>query len=596
MAPKSIRFSPIVLALLASGSLLLSACGADDGAPRVSATPSTSNPGNNGATPASNNTSSSLLFAGINVVDASGNPAGQQIVLVDPATGAPLQAIGVDEQSTHLAAQAFTVSADGLSTQAGDDKKLYYTNGGKLFELGLTKPATPGNGRQVSSEAHICALTEVFPKDATANTSVLVLQTAGADGLCQFTDDNEVKLVSSDMVSSVPAVTLNQPKQVSQILQAQRDGQGNLVRLIGYQADVAASAAPSNDPAQSASLTKFSKVSLIALASDLTPSVLTTLPADVDIDGDGTPDLPSVTSFGKVAGSSTQAYLQVGKDIRLLSWESGTPTLGTTPVATLASGVASFVRTDAQGTYFVDGLAIKRLPAYGAGTGTQPKTLADTDEVQPGGAMTASSLLVVVRTGDTFALKAIRKSDGTIATVSFPNGNALKVEAVNGDTAVVSQAAASEEGGALWRVDATVVSDTVPITPTLISGTGRARVITTVHGDITTLPGDTQNTHVLWCDATKSCNPQNVNSYQVGSGTNLLLSPAGVSGTPFWANTGANSRSTTLGLLSSSALPYDILKDGAMVPAPLVSDSVWLFDAGKAGSLSKITVPAATAQ
>jgi hypothetical protein len=579
----NIRLTQIALALLACAGLLLSGCGGNDGSPDTSATPSSETPATP-ARPVSNNTSSSLLFASLNLVDATGAPSGQQLVLVDPATGSAVNAINVDEQSMHLSAQAFTMSADGLSTQAGDDKKLYYTNGGKLFEVGLTKPATPGAGRQVSSEAHVCAIAKVLPKDATANASWIVLNTAGPDGACEYTDDNEVKVVSSEFPDSVGAVNVSTVGQSMQILDVQRDGQGNLIRLIGYLADVVEAAAPASDPASSATATTFKKLSIIAITADAPPVTV----AEIKADAGGS--LPSVTSFGKVAGSSTQVYLQIGQDIRLLSWNGGTPILASTPVATLASGTASFVRTDGQATYFVDGEQVKAIPSVKA---QALFTLADGEEVQPGSAMSATTLALIVRNRDTYAMHVVDKISGTDRTVDFGARTALKVEAVNGDILVVSQAAAVDSGVTLWRVDAAGGSGTT-ITPTKIAGTGHAQVVTVVHGDNTTLSGESTATHVVWCDAAKAaCNPQNLSSYQVASGTNLLLSPANIVDTPTWANAVAGSRSTTLGLMTSSASPYELQKDGSLLPVPLVSDSIWLFDAASTGSLTRITVPAA---
>lgn len=579
MATQKTRISPFLLALLASSTLLLSACGDDDNAPSTAATASATGGGSIAATPVRNNTSSSLLFAGINLVDADGAPSGQQIVLVDPATGSVVRQIPVDEQSMHLAAQAFTMSADGLSSQAGDDKKLYYTNGGKLYEVALTQPALTGNGRQVSSETTVCSMIKVLPKDASANTSWLVLNTAGPDGACEYTDDNEVKLVSSDIGGSVPALVLtDKPRQVLRILDVQRDRLGNLANLIGYLADVEDTAPDKNGDVS----TRYTKLTLISVAATGRPTLLK------DLSAPSNENLPSISSFGKVAGSNTQIYLQLGNDIRVLSWDSGTPVLGSASVATLDAGPPSFLRTDARATYYVDGTTLKTLPASEGPKA--PPTLPAGQEVQPGSAMTASALLLVLREGDAFSMQVFSKHSEVATTVAFGGSGALKVEAVNGDVAVVSQASASGEGGTLWRVDTSALS-AAPIVPTQIAATSHARVITTVLGDTTTLPGETQGTHVVWCDASTACAPQNVSSYPLLGTAGLLLSPGNLGSASAWDNTTGGSRSTTLGLLSASSQTTKSLGDGTVVPL-LLSDSVWLFDAAKAGSLSKVNVPA----
>lgn len=591
--------SPILLTtLLASSMLLLSACGGNDGPPSSSAKPSDT--GGNAATPARNNTSSSLLFASVNLVDAAGAPTGQKLVLVNPDTGAVAQEIAVDDLSDNKVAQSFTMSPDGLSSQAGDNRKLYYTNGGKLFEIDLLQTASPGKGRQVSSQGQICSVEQVLPKDALATTSWVVVSTAGADGACEFTDDNEAQLISSDLASSVPALKLtSKPRQVLRILDVQRDSQGRLGNLIGYLADVADELDKDGNK-----VSRFANLTLVSVAGNGLSTTLTELKPETDVNGDGVLDIPSITSFGKVAGNSAKVYLQIGQDIRVLSWESGAPVLEGPAVSRVETGAVSFLRTDGQATYFVDGAKLNKLGATGQVTlatlaGIQPEVEtpggdapSPTDQVQPDGAMTTSTLLLVIRNGNNYSLRAVRKSDGVTTAVTLGGSTAIKVEAVNGDTAIISQAASAGEGGALWRLDASVASSSTPILPTRIPGTDHARVLTIVHGDTLTLPGESPATHVVWCDATKVCNPKTVNSYSLASGGNVLLSPGNITGTPLWGHAVAALGSTTLGLMRSSALPFEIRKDGAMVPSQLVSDSLWLFDAGAASSLKQVILPA----
>lgn len=571
MAMKRLFIASSLLALSAT-STLLSGCG-DDNNPSAATASSNGSP----STPSENNSSGSYLFGAVNVVNATNQFTGKKISLVDPTTGTLLKSVDVDTQSTQMAAQAFTVSPDGLSVVAGDDKALYYTNGGKLYELGLTKPASPGSGRQVSSEAQACALLKVLPKDASATTNWLLISSAGTDGDCATTTDNETKLVSSDAASSAPGITLNMSSR--QLLDIQRDAQGKLVNILAYVTETSTSTGSGADVTSSSSTSKL-KLVLISATTGAQTDVVNGNIAPVtrtDTSGVTTSYIPSVSFFGKVAGRTDQIYVRVGQDIRVLSWASGTPTLQANTVVTLDSASSSFVHNDALSTYVVDDNKVRVLTASNA---TVLKTLPSTDEVTSG-ALTGSALLLVTRHGDDFTPHAINKSSGEIVDLSWPTGSSAKIEAVNGDTVVLSQGNASASDVKLLRYN--TASPAVP--PSLISSADHARVVTTILSATSSLSGETAGTHVIWCNAATACNASNVNSYQVASGGNLLLSSASSSSASWDDAQTSQQRSTTLGLLSSSS-------HTGTAEAPVWStDGLWLFDAAKAGSLSLISNP-----
>lgn len=562
------RASSSLLTLLATGVLLTACMDDTTNGPASGASPSSvGNPSSE------NNSAVNYLYASTNVTDGSGNFTGQQINLVDPGTGTLLKSVAVDTSSTQMAAQAFTVSSDGLSTQAGNDVVLYYTNGGKVYALGLSKPASPGNGQQVSSETQACRLIKVIPKDASATQSWLLISTAGADGQCDTVSDNEVKLASSDAGGATAATVVGNSSQEIRLIDTQRDSSGKLVNVIA--------SVRTNDGNGNTVSTKL--VAISASTGNQTDVVNGTIAAVHDSnDTSKLVVVPTVSFFGRVAGSSNQIYVRVGQDVQVLSWASGTPTLQTSVVTTLANTDVPFVHTDGQATYVVDGSSVKVLkPNVAASVLTS--ALPAGAIVQAGSAMSTSALVLITRNSDdSFGLSVVDKnplSANAVTSVTWAGNTLPKIEAVNGDVVVLSAASAGANDVKLMRFNASKPGTA----PTSVIGADHARVITTVHSATTTLSGETAGTHVVWCDATTACNASNVNSYQVVAGANLSLSGTG-STSPTWQLTNTLSRSTTLGLLGSSS-------QTGSADAPIwSSDSLWLFDAAKANSLSQVSL------
>lgn len=561
------RASSSLLTLLATGVLLTACMDDTTNGPASGASPSSvGNPSSE------NNSAANYLYASTNVMDGSGNFTGQQINLVDPSTGTLLKSVAVDTSSTQMAAQAFTVSSDGLSTQAGNDVVLYYTNGGKVYALGLSKPASPGNGQQVSSESQACGLIKVIPKDASATKSWLLINTAGTDGQCDTASDNEVKLASSDASDATAAIVVGNSSQEIRLIDTQRDSSGKLVNVIA--------SVRTNDGNGNTISTKL--VAISASTGGQTDVVNGTIAAVHDINDTSKLVVPTVSFFGRVAGSSNQIYVRVGQDVQVLSWASGTPTLQTSVVTALANADVPFVHTDGQATYVVDGSSVKVLkPNVAASVLTS--ALPASAIVQASSAMSTSALVLITRNSDdSFGLSVVDKnplSANAVTSVTWAGNTLPKIEAVNGDVVVLSAASAGANDVKLMRFNAAKPETA----PTSVSGADHARVITTVHSATTTLSGETAGTHLVWCDATTACNASNVNSYQVVAGANLSLSGTG-STSPTWQLTNTLSRSTTLGLLGSSSQT-----GGADAPI-WSSDSLWLFDAAKANSLSQVSL------
>lgn len=560
------RASSSLLTLLATGVLLTACMDDTTNGPASGASPSSvGNPSSE------NNSAVNYLYASTNIMDGSGNFTGQQINLVDPSTGTLLKSVAVDTSSTQMAAQAFTMSSDGLSTQAGNDVVLYYTNGGKVYAQGLSKPASPGNGQQVSSETQACGLIKVIPKDASATQSWLLINTAGLDGQCDTAADNEVKLVSSDASDATAATVVGNSSQEIRLIDTQRDSAGKLVNVIA--------SVRTNDGNGNTVSTKLVAISASTGAqTDVVNGSIASVP-----DSNDTSKLvvPTASFFGRVAGSSNQIYVRIGQDVRVLSWATGTPTLQSGVVTTLANTDVPFVHTDGQATYVVDGSSVKVLKANTATVLTS--ALPASAIVQTGSAMSTSALVLITRNSDdSFGLSVVDKNPAPntdpVASVTWAGATLPKIEAVNGDVIVLSAASAGATDVKLMRFNAA----TPGAAPAAI-GADHARVITTVHSATTTLSGETAGTHVVWCDATTACDASKVNSYQVVAGTNLSLSATG-STSPVWQLTNTLSRSTTLGLLGSSS-------QTGSADAPIwSSDSLWLFDAAKAGSLSQVSL------
>jgi hypothetical protein len=464
---------------------------------------------------------------------------GQHLSLVDPSTGAAVATFAIDASASPLAAQAFTLSADGLSEQTGENVALYYTSGNKLYALSLVGPAvdTP---RRVSSEAQACQLLKVVPKDATAATSWLLITTQGPDGSCEQSEDNLTKLVSSDAPDSTAALT--SPLKLGALLDLRRDAQGKLVQLLGFDADA------------------HELVAVSATDGTVTP-----------VNNGSIGELTSATYLGKVAGIPSQIYVRVGNKIRTVSWATGTPELSVSDLGTLNAADIPFVHTDGSAAYFVDGTDVKAIghanvASLGAG------------EVLRGGAMTPSSLAVLQRTETGVALRVVNKTTGTVREVALPvDAGSLSIEAQNGEVLIVSQALSADSTDAkLWRVDL-ATTGVAAITPTTVAE--KARVITTVREATRTTAGESQQTHLVWCDATVACKASTLKSYALVSGNSLAL--AGASTTSGnWDLTRANLLTTAQGLLTSST-------QGAS--GIWQADSLWLFDAGKAASLSQVS-------
>jgi hypothetical protein len=547
------RLAPTLLALMAC-SALLSACNQDEETAPPVAAPSSAQPSNASS-------EGSYLYASVNVVDDRHALSGQKIALVDPLDGSLLKTVVVDANATMMAAQSFTLSSDGLSLTAGRDTALYYTHAGALYELGLTKPAAPGEGRQVSSEQHACTLLQVLPKDPAALSSWILLSTAGADGLCETPEDQGTVLVSSDADRRTDAISLGTGStRQADLIEVQRDEQGGLVNVI------MAITERSGDTSGSRS----SQVRLVAISSR-TGATSEVVGGTFRASGDA---VPTVRRLGKVAGSRDQVYVQVGQQVRVLSWSGGVPTLQAAVVATLDT-TPLFVHSDAMTTYVVDGRKV--LALMGATSSTLTDKLPASEEVLPGGVLGSTVLLLPVREGERLGLRTVSKIDGSIRAVSWDASLAPRVEAISGDNVVISARAGAQAQGALWRLNASAPN----LTPVAIAGASQARVITTVRAAGRNLAGEGPDTHVIWCDASVACQAGRVFSLDVLGGSLTSLSPSATSAAA-WDDASALSRGTTQGLLSSTA-------HAGTDEAPLwLSDSLWFFDAAKAGSLTRV--------
>jgi hypothetical protein len=576
---RSLRLSASFLTLLATGCLL-SACDFSETDPVPAATPA--NSGASGST----DTSGSYLWGVTNVINASATQAdqavtGQRITLVNGSDGSALQHILVDAASTQLAAQAFTVSVDGLSQTAGNEVQLYYTNAGKLYETGLLRNQVP-TPHQVSAESQACRLLKVLPADASATVNWVLLSTAGPDGQCEASDDNEVKLVSS--AASTTAAAQAVTASLSQLIDVRRDAQGKLLQLIGMDN------------------TRHALVSVSAIdgkVSLVSNGVFTGATDPADVDNPKALYWPSVTFFSKVPGQANQAFVRVGQGLQVLNFASATPELQSTSVATLNWPESPFVHTDATSTYFADVILQSPAESDPVGLPTVRALAADGSakllatlsegELLSGGVMTPANLVLIQQTSTGVALRIVNKTSGAIRQVSLPTDvDSLHIEAQNGEVLVVSQPLASGSGQAkLWRVDLSAAG-VAAISPTALSGAEKARVITTVREASSTLAGEAQTTQLLWCDATTACQASNVASYALSAGlSSLQLAKAGAgASTAAWDVTNARTLSSAIGLASVATQAAAPTSNVAWAP-----DSLWLFDASKAASLISVTLP-----
>ena len=553
------RLSPTLLAILASGALL-SGCDLWGGSePTNNATASSAEDPVVIAQmeEASSISSGSYLFGKTNVTGVgSSDPdgpvtlLGQQLHIIDPSTGTEAVSvpIQVDADSTQLVSQSFTPSSDGLSQQANNiNNTLFFTDGHKLFKISLM-PSAAGFQQQVSSEAQICQLIKAIPKDANATSSWIVLTaTRTANGDCAQAADVVTKVVDADAADNVAASNAD---QLSQVLAVQRDAQGNLLGVLGL------APAPSGQTSRA----------LVVMQPD---GSVTTLNFNLAAG-------QSASYFDRVAGSTTQAYLRVTNDtggVQLVAvdWATGTPSLSRTPAATLTVGDAVFVHADAQANYFVDGFSLQSLNAQ-SGALTTLATLSK-GVAQPGGVMTTSYLVVPQLDNDTgtLSLQAFSKTTAnSVRNITPPQTlGTLRVEARNGDVLIVSNTFVADPTQAdtqpettLWRVD---------LNPRVIAYTrlgDQATVISTTQAASESITGEQQQAFVLWSHALND-GTLSVSSYQLPTSQTYVLA----SGVPAWDLAQTTSGNIAQGLLTATTG---------------TTDTLWSFDAGKAGSLVQV--------
>lgn len=570
-AHKLPRLSPTVMAILASGALL-SGCdlwGGDDASSPNATVSDTAEPVVVAQMEEASSAAGGYLFSKTNVtglvheVDENGDTVdrvtliGQQIHVIDPRTGLEIGSgpIVVDANSTQVVSQSFTMSADGLSQQAnGINDTLFFTDGQRLYKVSLARSEATEMQQQVSSEEHICQLVKAIPKDANATGSWIVLTaTRTASGDCAQADDVITKVVDSDATDSTAATNAG---QIDLVLTAQRDGLGNLQGLLGL-----APAETTSTTDDTGTVNKVTRRLVRMNGSGVVSNVDLGLDASLH-----------AAYFGRVAGSTTKAYLRVTNDsnvnaLYVLDWSTGTPSLSRTPAATLAFGDAAFVHTDTRATYFVDGVSLQSLNA-GTGALTTLATLRK-GAPQAGGVMTSSYLVVPQLDNDSgvLSLQAFSKTTAnSVRDIAPPQTiGTLRVEAHNGDVLIVSNTFETTPGQpqtTLWRVDlnpAAIAYQRVSDQATLLSTTQAASE---------TLTGEQQQAYVLW-SSVPSGGALSVSSYQLSTSQTYVLTGS----TPAWDLAQGTLGNITQGLLTTTT--GDI-------------DTLWSFDAGKAGSLIKV--------
>jgi len=539
-------------------------------------------------TPSTVVSTSAYLHMQRNRVDDSGNFVAQDIVLVDPVTAAAVWQQTVEITSTQAAVHAFTVSPDGLTYTEGADQALYYSQGGKLYELSLKTGSTPVP-RQVSSEAGTCSVVRAVPTNTTASLAWVLVNTAGTDGLCDTTNDNVLKLVRSDAASTTAALSWR--GGALDAIDIHRNASGTLTQLIAFD-PVAGQVV-----AISATDGSVSNVSGGAL-------------------GTGT----SVSYLGRAAGRRDQIYVVTSAlvhnttsnhdedqtRLRTLTWASDTaaPTLGNVAsppsgglqqsTTALSSATLNFAHTDdATGFYFVDGLKVNVIDKGKATMRTlailpAPAELLDDNGtpirpiVLPGGALGSTALALPVVTAEGVKMVSVAKATGAQRSFDLAaSTTALTVEARQGDDLVISQLLGDVGGPvALWR--ASLSAGTGAIATTAVSA--RAHVLGAMRDTAESLSGEAANPALVWCEAATTCTAPGLKSLQLSGGHNLAL--AGADAASFeWT-------SHTVGDTSGKILPITVgTQQLSGVQAGLwASDSLWLLDATVAGSLKQVTL------
>ena len=532
MAMKRLFIASSLLALSAT-STLLSGCGDDDNA-TPGATASSS-----GDTPGAVTTASYLAAVRNTTTPGTTEDTVSAVLsLVDDATGAEVTTVPVDPLTSAKVAQAFTVAADGQSYVAGRQTKAYYVYQHKLYEISLehnsnvlSKPVA----RQVSSEAHACALSQIIERDTSAQASYLSYTSAGTDGQCNTPDDENKTALSSanETTGTGPA-----------ILGVQRDGTGTIARFLGRDGDK-------------------------LVIGDVATQQTTTVTNGTIASGN------SVSVFGKVAGSIDKIYLRVGSDVRMLDWASAT--LGTSKLATLNLNQVPLVHTDATATYFVDvaevppanaaesaklELALWRLePAQSSAVKFASLDIVSTAEQLPKvetSAMTLSSLAMVVRrdSGDTLT---IVKKDGAKRDVALSGSTSrVGIQAHAGEVLVISQQLdTSTDTSALTRVN-------LGNSDSLSTLSEAASLVTVINDTSTTIGGEVPSSYLLWNESGA------VRSHNLGGNTTQTIA----NGSTLTGWNGGTLSATV------SNLTVGLLR-GLTTTTPN-AETLWLFNATKA--------------
>ncbi len=556
MAMKRLFIASSLLALSAT-STLLSGCGDDNTPAGTNASPSSDTPGT---------VTTASYLAAVRSTTTPGTGGTEDTVtsvlsLVDGVTGAEVTTAPLDPLTSVKMAQVFTVSTDGQSYVAGRQTKAYYVYQRKLYEISLehasnvlSKPVP----RQVSSEANACEVRRVVERDGNAQTSYLSYTTAGADGQCNTPDDTPKTTLSSvpaDATASAPA-----------LLEVQRDGSGSVTGLLGNDID-------------NHKLVIINAAQLDAGKLETTNVVNGGLTGSTSTDttGQSTTVYPSVSVFGKVAGSIDKIYLRVGSGVRMLDW--ATATLGTSDVAALKLDQIPLVHTDSTATYFVDvapvppansaesakvELVLWRLkPAQSSAervAGLGATTVDQLPQVATS-AMTPSSLAMVVRSDSGDTLTVIKKADGSKRDVALSGPTSrVGIQAHAGEVLIVSQQLTTgEEASALTRVNLGNSDSLSALSPS-------ASLVTVINDTSTTIGGEVPSSYLLWNESGSGT----VRSHNLGSNSTLTI--ASNSTLPGW-NGGPLSAAVsnlTVGLLRglTSATPN--------------AETLWLFNAAKA--------------
>ncbi|MEY2843446.1 MAG: hypothetical protein RI920_1483 [Pseudomonadota bacterium] len=547
----------LALAVALSSTLALVGCGSGGDDPAPAATLPVQPSGS--ASPAN------YLPMATNQVGTPGSFASQTLLIVDPVTGQPVWQRTLTSNQRKLAVRAFAVSADGLTVTQGKYAAWFYIDQGKLMAVDM-RPAQPTE-HVVSTEMAVCDILRAEPTDTTAATSVLLFRTAGADGSCETTGDNLVRLASSD--TGPGAASLAWAGGNSDALAAHRDVAGKLTQLLAHDSAL--------------------------------QQLLVVSPADGRATLVGNGQLAAGTSvsvIGRAAGRRDQAYVVVQSsalgELRTLSWadDNAAPTLAGSSLVAMKSAHPVFAHTDdANGFYFVDDGKVYAI-AKGSSTVTTLDSftrlnVADgSTQAAPffaGGAMTAHALVLpslsqtgaVVYVIDKALTSAQRRRTLDLSNLGeTPYG----VEAHLGDQITVSRAL--NVGGVqrqLWRAD---LSGSAALIPTTVVG-NKVQVIASPRSDVESLGGEAEQAATVWCDDTVACTAATVQSLQLASGSNLALARAGAADFTWFDH----SADTALGSLAAATV------SSQLATGVWTSDTAWLLDAGQAGSLRQVTLP-----